>query len=73
MPFKITTHDIALIFMIAGVVSVVLNEQLAKLDALVVKGGPYAMEQQRHRMSQRIILAVGLLLVALALALVVVR
>lgn len=73
MPYKITSHDIALVFMATGVLSVVLNEPLAKLDRFLVKGGPQAMEQQRLRMSKGIITVVGLALIALALALVVIH
>ncbi|HEY3317264.1 MAG TPA: hypothetical protein VGK50_02410 [Coriobacteriia bacterium] len=71
MPFRVTSHEIALVFMIAGVLSVVLNEPLARLDSLIVKGGPFGMERDRHRLSSRMILVTGFAMVALALALVV--
>lgn len=71
MPSHVTSHDIALIFMIAGVLSLVLHEPLAKLDTLLSKGGPTLMAQRRHDIAQWCVIGAGVLLVALSLALVV--
>ncbi len=72
-PLHVTTRTIALVLMIAGVLSVVLNGPLAKLDTLVMRGGPFAAQQHRLRTSERIVLVTGLAMVALALVLVAVR
>jgi hypothetical protein len=73
MSFHITTQQIALVFMLAGCVSLVLNEPLARLDTLVVKGGPFRMEQDRMRVARTMITSVGVALLGLAVALVAVR
>jgi hypothetical protein len=70
MPFRITPHSIALVFMVAGVLSVVLNEPLARLDNLLIKGGPCRMEQGRMRTARMMVIGVGFLLVILACVLV---
>lgn len=68
---RIEPEHIALVFMIAGTLSLALNEQLARLDSLIIKGGPFLLEQSRERTARRMIVTVGVVLVALALALVV--
>lgn len=73
MSFPPTPHEIALVLMIAGVASLVLRHPLAKLDQLLVKGGPFATEQRRLFISRHMVIGTGVSLIALALALVVFR
>jgi hypothetical protein len=70
MPFQLSPRGIALILMIAGVLSLLLREHLAKLDSLILKGGPSHIAQTRHRIARRMIMGAGACMVALALALV---
>lgn len=66
----VTPQHIAVIFMVTGALSLALNEPLAKLDGFVVKGGPFRMEQDRTRLSRAMIVAAGIGLLVLAIALV---
>lgn len=66
----ITAYQMGLIVMMVGVVSIAANEHLARLDDLVVSGGPFLVEQARRRLSRRMIVGVGLALLVLAALLI---
>ena len=48
----LTPQHMSVVFLIAGALSIVLHEPLAKLDSLVIKGGPFRMEQDRLRIAR---------------------
>jgi hypothetical protein len=68
MSLSLTTHQIGLIFMLAGVVSIVANEPLARLDFAFGghSDGPFSIVQSRMRTSRTIIVVAGVALLALA-------
>ena len=68
---SISAYQMGLIVMMVGVVSIALSEPLARLDDLVVDGGPYLLEQERRRFSRRMIVGVGVSLLLLAALLIV--
>lgn len=66
----LTVQHISLVFLIAGALSLVLHEPLARLDSLLVKGGPTHMEQARLRIASNMVVGTGVALMTLAVVLV---